>query len=93
MIEVGLDDKMKIGSCMSCIMDPSQEYYSENITGPEEKYTISLDRKVSYEAIKNLQLEKMPGFRVKWIYNVTPILNNLTEMMYKNEVATLEFVR
>ena len=79
--EFSTRDKMKstIGDSFEykdTIIDEDIIYWSKNITvdptNPYESieyYTISLDRKISQEGIKSLELDMMPGFRLTWNYS------------------------
>ena len=50
-------------------IDTDLTHWSKNITAPGSTYYIKLDRKVSQDEIRNMKLDKMPGFRFTWNYD------------------------
>ena len=52
-------------------------------------YHIKLDRSVSQDYIKNMNIDWMPGFRITWNYNKKIEAGT----MFSNDDRTKEFVR
>ena len=66
MKEVSDNDKMYMGGTI----DADVTHWSKNNAGPLSGfYYMYLDRQVSSEAIKNTDLDMMPGFGQTWKYN------------------------
>ena len=89
MTAVSENDKMSF--CYGCVtMDPDTSYWTKNITAPSDNYyTTMLNRKVSHEELKSMDLDMMPGFRIVWEYN-TPLEN---WAKFKDDGMTKQFVR
>ena len=66
-----VSDNDKIGIKTVGYIDADKTHVIKNITGPfDYKYDgILLNRKVTYEEIRNIKKDKMPGFRFSWKYN------------------------
>ena len=65
---------------------------SKNITAPNPKlglYLVKLDRKMSQDVIRKMEIDTMPGFRFTWKYN----LQIEPEARYANDATTKEFVK
>ena len=63
--------------------------WDKNISVETYLYNLVLDRKVLFEDIKNMKVDKMPGFSVSWHYNK----ELEAEAMFINSDKTKEFVR
>ena len=68
MKEVSDNDKMRFNS-YDCVIDADLTNWSENILVRENSYVIILIRKVTADVINNMDLDRMPGFRLTWRYN------------------------
>ena len=72
-------------------MNSYTTHTSENFTAPELwTYYIRLERVVSAEDLRQLKLNLMPGFRVKWYYSGTEVES---VAKYINKLKTMAFVR
>ena len=64
------------------IKDPSKYFkmfnrtFKEHFSPPAPAQTFILERKVSEEIINDLNIPKMPGFRIKWQYNTNDVWKN-----------------
>ena len=67
MKEVSNNDKMTLNDWTD--IDADLTNCSKNITAPSDKYSISLDRKVTADDIYNMDLDMMPGFTLTWNYD------------------------
>ena len=68
------NDEMTItnnGAIIDDVVDADLTYWTKNITtNPyDDTYRIWIDRKVSFDDIRNMELDFMPGFRLIWNYN------------------------
>ena len=68
-----------------------EKSFSINITRPRKlrNYYLLLDRKVSIEDVNKMQLDMMPGFKIKWFYE--PEVPSKIE--YNDHIASQEFIR
>ena len=81
-------DKMAF-NCHDCYIDDHVTNWNTNITAPDYKYGITLDRRALKEDIRKLNFESMPGFKFTWNYN-KPLE---PDSKYSNDDLTKEFVR
>ena len=73
-------------------IDADLTNWSKTIYGPnpeEGAYYIQLDRKVTAEDLRNINLDVMPGFKLSWQYS--EVIKPETE--YSIDFLTNEFVR
>ena len=73
-----------------CFIDHYLTHWSKNISAPDKSfYDIKVQRKVSKDDFKNMDLDTMPGFILTWNYNrrVEAVAK------YSNEETTQEFVK
>ena len=72
-------------------IDANLTSWSKSINGPlySSSNTIAHDREVSWDDIRNMKLDMMPGFRFTWNYDkvIQP------EARYSTYYANMEFVR
>ena len=87
MKEVSDNDKLSMTGVGDIDADLTQ--WSKNITAPKSGYyKFVLDRRVSADDIKNLELDMMPGFRFTWNYDKQEQWSK-----YSNNEVTKQFVR
>ena len=64
-----LSDNDKMATRTDGDIDADETHTYSNITGPfDYYYWIRLNRKVADEDIRNIEQDKMPGFRLSWKY-------------------------
>ena len=94
MKEVSDNDLMTFdcSDCTTINIDADLRKWTKNITAPNPEYGyyfIKLDRKVSQDDIKNIDLDMMPGFRFTW--NYTRVVE--PKSIYSNQDKNKQFVR
>ena len=94
MKEVSDNDLMTFdcSDCTTINIDADLRKWTKNITAPNPEYGyyfIKLDRKVSQDDIKNIDLDMMPGFRFTW--NYTRVVD--PKSIYSNQDKNKQFVR
>ena len=81
-------ETMKFG--FNTIIDANLKHYSKNISKSyKSMFPIRLERDISRENIRELKVQRMPGFRINWHFNKEVD----SPVKYTNNGRNKEFIR